>query len=192
MAESPTTQPTLLLRLRDARDAEAWGQFVELYAPLVYGYLRRHGLQDADAADVTQEVLRAVAGAVGQFDYDPQRGSFRGWLRAVVRSKLCKFLSARRRQPCGAGEAGRLDDHPAPDDASWDLEYERRLFAWAAERVRVEFRAATWQAFWQTCVEGRAPAEVAAALGLSVGAVYIAKSRVLARLRETIRQGSGE
>jgi RNA polymerase sigma-70 factor (ECF subfamily) len=196
MAEPPTTQPSLLLRLRDARDDAAWGRFVELYAPLVYGYLRRQGLQDADAADVTQEVLRAVAAAIGRLDYDPQRGSFRGWLRAVVRSKLCNFLAARRRQGLAGGETVDqtvLQEHPAPPEPdSWDQEYERRLFAWAAEQVRGGFTETSWRAFWQTAVEGRGAAEVADALGISVGAVYIAKSRVLARLRREIRQVLGE
>jgi RNA polymerase sigma-70 factor (ECF subfamily) len=87
MADSPTTRPSLLVRIRDPQDSQAWTQFVEVYAPLVYGFARKHGLQDADAADVTQDVLRAVAGAAGRLEYDPQRGSFRGWLLTIVRNK---------------------------------------------------------------------------------------------------------
>ncbi len=196
MSDAPATRPSLLLRLRDPRDGAAWGQFVDVYAPLVYGFARRHGLQDADAADLTQDVLRAVATAAGRLEYDPERGSFRGWLFTVARNKLRNFLAARDRQVQGSGDTGvrlLLQEQPGlTESAEWDREYQQRLFAWAADQVRGEFQDATWQAFWQTAVEGKKPAEVAEALGLSVGAVYIARSRVLARLRERIQQLQAE
>src|ERR1700739_4499560 len=96
MDDSATTRPSLLVRIRDAADHQAWSQFVEIYGPLVYGFARRLGLQDADAADITQEVLRAVAGAARKLVYDPRRGSFRGWLRTVVRNKVRNFFSSRK------------------------------------------------------------------------------------------------
>jgi RNA polymerase sigma-70 factor (ECF subfamily) len=198
MANVPDTRASLLVRIRDAHDGEAWTQFVDLYAPLVYGFARKRGLQDADAADLTQEVLRAVAGAARRLEYDPQRGSFRGWLFTVVRNKLRNFLAGRKAhdQAFGGSDARvRLEEQPDRDDrqqAQWDHEYEQRLFAWAAERVRGGFQPATWQAFWQTAVEGRSPGEVAGQLGMSAGAVYIARSRVLARLREEIQHLQGE
>jgi RNA polymerase sigma-70 factor (ECF subfamily) len=194
MGEAPATRPSLLVRLRDARDAAAWSQFVDVYAPLVYGFARKHGLQDADAADLTQEVLRTVAAAVGRLDYDPRRGSFRGWLFTVVRNKLRNFLAGRKRQPQGSGDTAvqkRLKEEPAPDEdpeALWDREYERRLLAWAASQVRGAIQESTWQAFWQTAVEGKSGKEVAEQLGMTVAAVYLAKSRVMARLKEQIRQ----
>jgi RNA polymerase sigma factor (sigma-70 family) len=80
MAEAPATQPSLLIRLGDKQDTVAWAQFVEVYAPLVYGFARKHGMQDADAADLTQEVMRAVAGAISRLEYDPRRGTFRSCL----------------------------------------------------------------------------------------------------------------
>src|SRR5439155_20638678 len=91
MAEFPPTRASLLVRLRDPRDEQAWAQFVDLYAPLIYGYARKQGLQDADAADLSQEVFRAIAGAVGRLEYDPARGSFRNWLFTVVRHKLANW-----------------------------------------------------------------------------------------------------
>src|SRR5437867_2121686 len=138
MTESPATLPSLLVRLRDARDGQAWTQFVDLYAPLIYDFARKRRLQDADAADLTQDVLRAVAGAVGDFAYDPQRGSFRGWLFTVARNKLRNFLAARRRHVCGTGDAAvneLLAQQPDPheEEAMWEREYEQRLLAWAAE-----------------------------------------------------------
>jgi RNA polymerase sigma-70 factor (ECF subfamily) len=196
MAELPTTRPSLLVRLRDARDIEAWRQFVQLYGPVVYAYGRRRGLQDADAADLTQEVLRAVSTAVARLEYDRRRGSFGGWLFTVAHHKLHDLLARQRRPGQGSGDPGVqhwLEEQPAREDvALWDHEYERRLFRWAAERVRPRFQDATWQAFWLTAVEGKSAKDVAEALDLTVAAVYLAKSRVMARLREQIQQVEGD
>ena len=194
MEQSPATRASLLVRLRDPHDKEAWGQFVQLYAPVVYGFARKRGLQDADAADLMQEVLRSVARAAHRLDYDPRRGSFRGWLYTVTRNKIYNFLNGRKDHERGSGDSGaqeRLEEQAAPSDdgaGEWDQEYERRLFDWAAERARPEFQDATWRAFWQTAVEGKSAKEVSSALGLSLGAIYVAKSRVLARLKELIRR----
>jgi RNA polymerase sigma factor (TIGR02999 family) len=103
MANSPVTHPSLLLRIRDASDDRAWSQFVEVYAPLIYGYGRKRGLQDHDAADLTQDALGVVARAARRLDYDPARGSFRGWLFTIVRRKLLNHLASRLRQPEGTG-----------------------------------------------------------------------------------------
>lgn len=199
MTESPTTRVSLLVRLRDPQDRQAWAQFVDLYAPLVYGFARKHGLQDADAADLTQGVLRAVSVSAGRLEYDPQRGSFRGWLFTIVRNQLRTFLSARRpglNQGSGDEAMQRLleaQEAPGADPARlWEQEWERQLFAWAVEQIRPRFHEATWQAFWQTAVEGDSPHNVARGLGLSQAAVYLARSRVMARLRELIRQVQGE
>jgi RNA polymerase sigma-70 factor (ECF subfamily) len=191
MADSPTTRLSLLVRIRDRTDEDAWAEFVDLYAPLVYALARRHGLQDADAADLTQEVLRTVVRVAPGFAYEPTRGSFRGWLLTVARNQLRKWAQARSRRPAaGDAETHRLlQEQPAPEEeAAWEREYRERLFLWAAQRVRTAFQPRTWEAFWQTAVEERDPQAVAGALGLSVGAVYIARSRVLARLREQIAQ----
>jgi RNA polymerase sigma-70 factor (ECF subfamily) len=193
MPEAPQTRPSLLVRIRDAEDDEAWGQFVEIYAPLVYGFLRKHGLQDADAGDLTQETLRAVARAAGDLEYDPERGTFRAWLFTIVRNKLRNFLASPKRRERGAGDSDvqqRLAEIPNPDDGSewWDQEYERRIFRWAAEQVRTEVQPKTWQAFWMTAVEGKPVKAVPKELGLTVASVYLAKSRVTARLKEHVQQ----
>jgi RNA polymerase sigma-70 factor (ECF subfamily) len=190
MQPTPETRPSLLVRLRDGADADAWRLFVDLYGPLVYGLARKHGLQDADAADLTQDVFGSVAGAVRSLDYDPRRGSFRGWLYTVARNRLRDFH--RRKQARGSGDTDVqefLEEHPAsPEpDPDWDRDYERRVFAWAAEQVKVEFRENTWRAFWLTAVEGRSSEEAGRELGMSLGAVQVAKSRVLARLKEIVR-----
>ena len=184
------TRPTLLLRMRDSRDQAAWEQFVEIYTPLVYGFCRQRGLQDADAEDVCQDVMRTVARGAGQFEYDPARGKFRNWLLTVVRSKMANFFASRQRQPDPAGPTTLqqlAESEPGADEQSeWDARYHRHIFQWACERIRAEFQEATWQAFWKTTVEDRDGKEVADGLNMSVGAVYVAKSRVLARLRQEI------
>jgi hypothetical protein len=117
MSDDPTTRPSLLLRMRDARDHEAWHTFVELYAPLVYRFARKRGLQDADAADLTQDVLRSVAYAMKGDKYDPARGSFRGWLHTVTRNAVYKSLRGGQRQPSGTG--GKPLSGPQARDLRW-------------------------------------------------------------------------
>jgi len=198
MTDSSATRQSLLVRLKDPRDGQAWSEFVAIYTPLVDRLARANGLQAADAADLTQEVFRAVSGAIDRYDPDPARGSFRGWLFRIARNLMINLLAARRIRPQATGDSDvqeLLERVPAPDGAEtalFDLEYRRRLFVWAAEQIRGEFRGSTWQAFWLTAVEGRTPRMAAEESGISVGAVYIAKSRVMARLRSVIELVEGK
>jgi len=158
---------------------------------VVYGFARKRGLQDADAADLMQDVMRSVSTAIGRLDYDRNQGTFRGWLFTITRNKVFSFLSARRIRPQGSGDSTTnrmLDSHPDTNEGSdtWEVEYQRRLAAIAMERVKGEFQENTWRAFWLTAVEGAAVADVAQAVGMSAGAIYVAKSRVLARLKEEV------
>ena len=194
MDSIPPTQPTLLVRIRDARDQEAWGRFVDLYAPLVYGFLHKRGLQDADAADLTQDVMRQVAAAAHSWEYDARRGSFRGWLFTVVQNRLTDHWRREGLHERGAGDTDaqqRLNEVPQPEglDAStqWDADYERQLFQFAANIVQQDFGETTWQAFWWTAVDGRSGKEVANELGITVAAVYLAKGRVMTRLKEQVK-----
>jgi RNA polymerase sigma-70 factor (ECF subfamily) len=185
------TSLSLLERVR-ARDQAAWERLVGLYGPLVYGWCRRAGLQPTDAADVGQEVFAAVARGIGAFRHDREGDTFRGWLFTITRNKL----RDRSAPPGGVGAGGsdaqrRLaglaveppDDEPLT--AVCDEPNERKILCRRAiEIVRVEFEVPTWEAFWRSFVDGRAPADVAAELGLSVNAVYLARSRILQRLRE--------
>lgn len=191
--DSQATSPSLLVRIRRTEDAAAWSQFVGIYSPLIYRYARRCGLQDFDAADITQDVMHTVMRTIGAFEYDAAKGAFRGWLRQVTRSRVQDWLERRGRQPAGSGDTavqqqlGELPD-PRPGDDFWEHEHRRCLFDWAAGQVRPEFQETTWQAFWRTSVDGRETRAVAAELNMTAGAVYIARSRVLSRLRETIEQ----
>jgi RNA polymerase sigma factor (sigma-70 family) len=192
MAEIPPTHASLLLRLRDPRDGAAWGEFVNVYAPLIYGYLCKQGLQDADAADLCQDVLGVVAGAVGRLEYDPSKGAFRNWLFTIVRRKLSNWRKRQKDWPQSANDTAThqvLEQHAAPQasDAEWQRDWEERLFAWACEQVRRDVSDVTWQAFARTALHGQRGKQVASDLGLSVAAVYLARSRVLARLKELVR-----
>jgi RNA polymerase sigma factor (sigma-70 family) len=192
MAANVPTRPSLLVRLREPGEQEAWREFVEIYTPLVFGFCRGRGLSEADAADVTQDVLRAVAAALPRFEYDPQRSTFRNWLFTVVRSKFNNHLAGAARRPRTAGDTtlARYRDLTAEGDGeaeeAWRREHRSGLVRWAAGRIRSEFNPATWDAFWRTAVLGEAAGGVARELGVSVNAVYIARSRVTRRLRATI------
>lgn len=192
--DSRLTRPSLLLRIKDAGDQAAWEEFVELYAPLIYRFARRRGLHDADASDVSQQVLQIVSRVGCRLDYDPSRGSFRGWLLTVTRHVLINALKRKNRQPIATGATSlheRLVDQPAPappEEDIWEQEYQRSRLAWAAEQVRPRFEETTWRAFWLTAVEGESPRAVAQALGVSVGAVHIAKSRIIARLKDVLKE----
>jgi RNA polymerase sigma-70 factor (ECF subfamily) len=189
-----TTRHSLVLRLRNRDDEVAWAEFVQVYEPLIYRLARSKGLQDADAQDLCQELFRAVASAIERWDPDPAKGSFRGWLFRIARNLIVNFLTAQRRHARGTGRTSvqeLLEAQPERDsqaEAEFRAEFQRRAFRWAAERVKTEFTDSTWQAFWKTGVDNRPIAAVAEELGLSVGAVYIARSRVLARLREQVEQ----
>jgi RNA polymerase sigma factor (sigma-70 family) len=196
MHDPPATRHSLIIRLRDPGDEPAWGEFVAIYEPLIYRLARRKGLQDTDANDLCQEVLRAVASAIER--WDPARGSFRAWLSRITRNLLLNFLTrpAHRRLGSGATSVQEwLEARVAPDPKAsllFETEYRRRLFEWAAGEVEGEFTPKSWAAFRQAAIEGRPPAEVAEALGMSVGAVYVARSRVLARLKVRIEKGGDE
>ena len=179
------------MRIRDPRDAIAWSDFVEIYAPLVHSYVRTRGLQDADAADVTQDVLQAVATNAGRFDYDPARGSFRGWLFRVTLNKVRDLVARRKAHAIGSGESGVHEwlanttaDHG--DEQTWDQHHAWRLFLWAAEKARVDFREKTWQAFWRTAVEQQPVERVSQELQVSAGAIHVARCRVIARVKERV------
>src|SRR6516164_3598540 len=155
MGDALLTRASLLARLGDPEDRGAWQQFVQLYGSLVYGYARGRGLQDADAADLTQEVFLAVAQAAGRWEYDPQQGSFRGWLYGITRHKLAKFLQRRYAEPVGSGDTSaqqRLDQQPQPGpdpEAAWEQEFQQQVFRLAAAQIRDSFAPTTWQAFWR-------------------------------------------
>jgi RNA polymerase sigma-70 factor (ECF subfamily) len=182
----------LLDRLK-THEAEAWQRLVKLYGPMVYGWCRRSGVQAEDAEDLLQEVLRSVAMHVADFRHDRPGDSFRAWLREITRNKICNFFrdkAGQVRAPGGSDAQQRLSQilDPLPDAPSEDeqLKEESGLIRLASQMIRAEFEDRTWRAFYYTTVDCRPGAEVAAELGMSLQAVYKAKSRVLQRLRQEL------
>lgn len=191
MTTTPTTRTSLLLKLRDPRDHEAWVVFVILYEPVIYRMLRKFGLQDADALEVLQELLLAVSRSVDRWTPGQEFGSFRGWLRRVTRNLVVNWVRRRKRQLVTTSldlDALLIEGESIEGDESrqFDSEVHRSLFHRASDQVRIEVQLQTWQAFWEVAVSGREVNEVAVRLGLTAGAVRVAKCRVIARLRDAV------
>lgn len=194
MPSSPETRPSLVVRLKNARDEAAWAEFLAIYEPLILRLLRKHRLQDSDAQDVCQQVLAAVARDIDQWQPDGAAASFRRWLFQIARNRVIKFLT--RKRPGTVGQGG-TDAHnliaAQPDltqslSAEFEHEYRQQMLLRAAAQIRVEFRDTTWLAFWKTCIEDRPVADVADELGMSAGNVYVARSRIMARLRTKVNE----
>jgi RNA polymerase sigma-70 factor, ECF subfamily len=195
-AEPGSISSTLLDQIR-ARRPEAWQRLVDLYGPVVYRWCRQLGVGRADAADVVQDVFAAVAAGVVRFRCETPEHSFGAWLRTITRSKVCDHF--RRRRGVLDAEGGtdaqqRLLNLPQPAEESLSLSAplatDTRFVHRALEVVRAEFEPRTWDAFWRIAVDGQSPAEAAAAMRLSLSAVYQAKSRVLRRLRRELRDSA--
>ena len=191
--DDPTavTRASLLSRLRCApQDPSAWDDFVGRYGPRILAWCRRWGLQEADAQDVSQEVLVLLAVKLRTFVYDPSRG-FRAWLKLLTRHAWSDFLAERRRPGAGSGDSGMLDQlHSvaARDDLERRLEetFDLELFEIDKTRVRTRVAPRTWEAFELTAIEGLSGAEAAQRLGMQVAAVFMAKSNVKKMIQEQI------
>lgn len=193
--KGPVTSRTLLRALwGQVRNERAWQTFVERYQPLIYGWCRREGVQHADADEVTARVLHKLTRALQTFEYDPTR-SFRAWLKTVVTHAVCDLRETTRRPGClGSGDTAvrnELEQVAAPGDLDslvQELDEPLRRDLERAEqvigRVRDRVEPRTWQAWWLTAIESKPAADVAAQLGTTVAAVFMAKSRVGKMLRQ--------
>lgn len=193
---APTTHQSLLIRLRDSRDNQSWSEFTAVYEPVIYRLARSRGLQDADAREIVQEVLMSVAAAIDRFDIHTS-GSFRGWLARITRNATIDQFRKRnlREQPIGTSDHQLPIDHlvgAAQRSDSWSEQFERQrreqLFRWAAGQVRRRTGELNWMAFWKTSIDARPIADVARELGISEGAVYVARCRILKRIRELVNE----
>jgi RNA polymerase sigma-70 factor (ECF subfamily) len=185
----PDTPVSLLERLRLRPDADSWRRLVDLYTPLIRDWLRRQSVQDADAEDLTQEVLGTLVREIPHFRHDLRRGAFRRWLRTITLNRLRTFWRTRRADPAAPGNGALLDQLEDPDsDPSrlWDDEHDRHVVRRLLQLMEGDFEPATWKAFRLLVLEGRPTREVADGLGLSPNAVRIAKSRILSRFRQEI------
>lgn len=178
MAPEPTTRLSLLARLCGTTpDQEAWGEFVDRYAPSIYGWCRQRGLQEADAEDVTQTVLAILARRMKTFTYDPS-GKFRAWLYTVTRNAWSAFLESRRDAPRSCDAA--LETAEAREELVERIGrcYDLELMEHALAAVRARVEPHTWEAFRLTAIEQLSPAVVAERLGMKVATVYVARSKV--------------
>lgn len=198
MPKLPETQKSLLVRLARVDQESigtAWPTFLSIYEPAIFRFALSRGLQDADARDVTQQVLLAVHQKLAEWDLDQGKGSFRGWLFLVARNLASKKLRSKRRQ-AKLGGSPLVDDvaqQPTDEEASvFFLEYRKQVFQWAANSIKDQFQPKTWNAFWRTSVDGESAQDVAKELGVSLGAVYAGKCRIMANLREMVEQMTHE
>ncbi len=178
------TSTSLLARLRSCDDTRAWARFVGLYTPVLFYWIRRQGVPTDDAADLVQEVFTVLVAKLPTFQYDRRR-SFGAWLRTITTNKCHDYFRRRNARPMAT--SGLVDGETLDHAQQFsETEYQQRLARRALEVMRNEFETATWKACWESVVVGRGALEIAQELGLSVNAVYVAKSRVLRRLREEL------
>ncbi|QDT60570.1 RNA polymerase sigma factor CnrH [Stieleria bergensis] len=191
MTESPITRASLVLRLRDRDDHGAWGDFVDSYGPMLYRFIRSRGLQDSDASDLVQDVMRSVGMAIGRLDYAKEKGGFRAWLFTITRNKLSTYFEKRKRIGPTANDTAQFEmlGQIAGNDElqqQWELEHQRQLIAQAMADLKPTIEPKTWSAFELTAIEGMSAEEAGKQTGMSKGAVYVARSRVTAKLRNAI------
>lgn len=185
------TRPSLLVKVRDPRDAGSWRTFVDVYGPLVFAHCRRRGLKHEDAEDVTQRVFALVAQAIRSFEYQAQVGRFRDWLGAVVRNDVFHFLRQQQRQIEGRGgeeHAAIAQAESRGEEALWTEEFQAHVLEVALARSRPRFEPDTWRAFELLWQENRPPLEVASQPGRPIDWVYVAKSRVLKHVWNEVQE----
>lgn len=186
------TRVSLLFRLQQVPDDQAaWAQFVARYGPQVAAWCRRWGLQEADAEDVTQNVLVLLTRKLPEFRYDPSK-RFRAWLKTLTQHAWSDFHRARNRDAAGSGDSAVLqvlDQIEAREDLASRLQaaFDHELLEQAYDQVKARVEGRTWQAFELTAVQGLKGAEAAERLGMNVGAVFVAKSKVQAMLQDIVR-----
>jgi RNA polymerase sigma-70 factor (ECF subfamily) len=188
MTATLATSQSLLERLQDRADAGAWQRLLAVYEPWLRGWLTRHDLQAADAEDVLQDVLVTVSQELPGFVHNGRPGAFRNWLRTILTNRVRTFLRGCRRQ--FALSPSWLDELEADDSTlsrQWDQEHDQQLARRMLAVIRSEFNATTWQVFQGLMLEDRPAADVARELGITANVVYVAKSRVLTRLRAELR-----
>lgn len=185
-----STSASLLDRVRSNPHSEAWERVVQIYEPHIRGWLRRHQLLDQDADDVVQEVLVIVSRRVKEFEHNGRVGAFRAWLRTITVNCLRDHWRSGKRRPSARGDTefqqtlAQLEDPSSGLSQLWDQEHDRHVTRQLLEMLRSAFEPKTWQAFERTALDGISAADAAAELGLTANAVFIARSRVLARLRQ--------
>lgn len=194
MHEFPETSHSLIARVKDLGDVAAWAEFLGIYQPVVFRMARRRGLQDADAQDVMQHVFLSISKSIGGWIPSDMQPPFRAWLTTIAHNAIAKALTRRPRDLASGSTSivEILDAHPDPRETTTEIFIEARkeLIRWASEQIRPEFSEATWRVFWLTAIEGVAITEVAKSTGRTAGALYVARYRVMTRLKEKVAEVS--
>ena len=195
MLPSPSdTRASLIVRLRDQEDRDAWDEVLAIYGPLVFRMAMRQGLQRADAEDVVQQVFTAIFQSVEKWLEQSKRGRFRNWLIGIGRNVALNMLNRKPKGGIGVGGTeghDMLDRLKAEKDelaSEFDIEYQREVYRWAAQRIQSDVDPKTWEAFRLTHVDEVSISDVAKLLGVGVGQVYVARSRVMKRLQSLVNQ----
>ena len=182
-----------MFRLRDRDDDDAWKQFIDLYGQTIFQFARSRGLQDADAADLVQEVFRRVGNSVGRLEYEKQKGGFRAWLFTITRNCLNTFFRKQKRvahslNDSNAAGLGQMADQHDDLNERWEQEFQRQIMAQAIQVLRPAIEPKTWSAFELTAIENRPIDDICELLDMSRGAVYVARSRVTKKLRDQVKK----
>lgn len=178
------TPVSLLQRLRDPANRDSWSEFVELYEPLLFNYIRKRGLRDHDAEDVVQGIFISLLRKLPQFQFDRSKGRFRTWLWQVAHNAIVDWARARRRLQKAEEQRRQVREEIPISDDDWDVMHRQRIAQFVIDRVRAQTAPKTWACFEQHLIEGRSGADVGAELGLPANTVYVYAARVLARIRE--------
>ena len=184
-----TTSPSLLLRIRNPQDTDAWDKFLEVYTPIVRTYCFQRRLQEADVSDIVQDVMSQIVKLIREFEYDPAKGKFRAWFGTITANRIKTFINRKSRNEKTHGET----DSPTPienysdPDSDWIAIFSDQVYQTACSRIRPVFQDTTWECFEATWLRNETAAEVATAMGIPVHTVYVNKSRVLKRLENEVR-----
>lgn len=194
MSDPNPTRATLVFRLRDHADNDAWNQFLDLYGQTIFQFVRSRGLQDADAADLVQEVFRRVGNAIGRLDYQKAKGGFRAWLFTITRNCLNTHYQKNKRvmptlnDSSPGGGFGNLEGAGDGLDERWEKEFQKQIMLQAIEVIKPATEPNTWAAFEMTAMQNVSADDAGQTLGMSRGAVYVARSRVTSKLRDEVKR----
>ncbi len=197
MTLDPKTRPSLIANLAILGNEEAWGEFVLIYQPVIQRFLTKYGLQYADAAEVTQEVLAGVVSSIDSWDSSHQTSTFRGWIYRMTRNKAVDLIRKKSREAeinSNSNLSLRQIAQTNFDSASSDFlgEYERQMFLWAAEKIRPTVKPVNWQAFWRSTIEDQSIEQVSADLQVDSSVIYVARSRIMKRLIQLVQKRLNE
>jgi len=191
LTEFPETSHSLIARIQELGDAASWAEFLRIYQPVVYRIARRRGLQDADAQDAVQQVFVSISRSIEGWQGGSNRPPFRAWLTTIARNAILKALTRQPRDRAAGASSVMEMLHQVPDcdETASDLQIEtqREFVLRAAEQVRAEFTTETWTIFWQTAIEGVPIADIAKSMGRTPGSIYVARHRILARIKDAVQ-----